>query len=55
MGEGCFDEMLREFANTGKLVTTADFTALASSKAGIDLNDFFARYLYGTEKVKLQL
>lgn len=55
MGEGCFDEMLREFVstNTGKLVTTADFTALASSKAGIDLEDFFTRYLYGTEKVKL--
>lgn len=57
MGEDRFDAMLREFATAyaGRLVTTADFTALTDCKAGIDLTGFFTRYLYGTEEVKLQV
>jgi len=39
-----------DFYKKGKGYTEADFTQLCSAAAGIDLKDFFAKYVYGLEQ-----
>ena len=52
MGDAAFRTLLREWPqrNAGRVVTTADYIALASEIAGRDLGAFLNAWLYGTKQ-----
>ncbi|MEM7134781.1 MAG: hypothetical protein AAF702_51465 [Chloroflexota bacterium] len=45
--------LFEQYGGTGELFSTADVQALAEELSGVDLDDFFSRYVTGTESIPI--